>query len=142
MHVHLNPPELPLFVANGVTTIRALGGTPPLLQRRDRILRGDELGPALIVAGPVVDGPPPPGYEGIIVSGGRRIPLTLEEGTREAEAQAAWEMRASLAPGRPPPDRLRLLTTVDSSCRVRGRSSTSPCSMNCGSSDASFAPPI
>ncbi len=67
MHLHLVPgtgePEDPagqvlaLLVANGVTSARALGGpkdTPRLV--RDRVARGEVLGPTLRVAGPSLHG--------------------------------------------------------------------------------------
>jgi hypothetical protein len=47
----------PLYVANGVTGVRDMGGDPKLLEsRRERIERGDVLGPRLIFAGPFLDG--------------------------------------------------------------------------------------
>ena len=60
MHVHsaLTPvwderSIYPLYIANGVTGIRDMGGDPDLLeQRRDRIARGELLGPHMIMAGP------------------------------------------------------------------------------------------
>ena len=43
---------LKLFVANGVTTVRGLNGNPQQLSLRDRINRGEVLGPRLFVYGP------------------------------------------------------------------------------------------
>ena len=68
MHGHLpNPdaqgttPELVeavlfLYVANGVTSVRGMQGNPGALVIRDRIARGDLLGPRLWVAGPQLGG--------------------------------------------------------------------------------------
>lgn len=65
MHGHLpNPnagPELTetvlfLYVANGVTTVRGMLGYPASLELRDRIARGEVLGPRLWVAGPALSG--------------------------------------------------------------------------------------
>jgi imidazolonepropionase-like amidohydrolase len=63
MHGHLpdgNFPEentqLTLFVANGVTTVRGVLGAPNHLVLRDRIERGELLGPRLFVYGPALNG--------------------------------------------------------------------------------------
>ncbi len=65
-HVHAlwdnERPEsfFPLFIANGITTIREMGG--PMLSKeqvrwRERVAAREVLGPDLIVPGPFVDGP-------------------------------------------------------------------------------------
>ena len=47
----------PLYIANGVTGVRDMGGDPDVLQsRRDRIESGALLGPRLILAGPFLAG--------------------------------------------------------------------------------------
>lgn len=47
----------PLYIANGVTGVRDMGGDPVLLeQRRRRIERGELLGPHIVSAGPFLDG--------------------------------------------------------------------------------------
>ncbi len=65
MHVHLaapsDPPgaaeaELLLFLANGVTTVRNMRGYPNHLVLRDRVARGESLGPNIVTAGPGLDG--------------------------------------------------------------------------------------
>jgi len=49
-----------LFVANGVTGVRDMGGDlEPLKRWRLRIAAGDMLGPRMIIAGPMLDGPVP-----------------------------------------------------------------------------------
>jgi imidazolonepropionase-like amidohydrolase len=51
---------LPLFVANGVTGVRDMGGDlKPLKQWRSAIAAGKLLGPRMIIAGPMLDGPVP-----------------------------------------------------------------------------------
>jgi imidazolonepropionase-like amidohydrolase len=69
MHVHMVfgdwvPPNekvmLPLFVANGVTGVRDMGGDLGVLKAwRSRINAGKLLGPRMIMAGPMLDGPIP-----------------------------------------------------------------------------------
>ncbi|HEV2963219.1 MAG TPA: amidohydrolase family protein [Candidatus Angelobacter sp.] len=50
--------SLPLFVANGVTGIRDMGGDlDTLLQWRSQISAGAILGPRMIISGPMLDGP-------------------------------------------------------------------------------------
>jgi hypothetical protein len=49
-----------LFVANGVTGVRDMGGDlEPLKQWRSAIAEGKLLGPRMIIAGPMLDGPVP-----------------------------------------------------------------------------------
>ena len=64
MHVHCCNPEyqyfFPLFLANGVTGVRDMGG--PLDQLKDcrtNLENGTLLGPRLVFSGPIVDGPKP-----------------------------------------------------------------------------------
>ena len=51
LHVHTEERDLPLYLRNGVTTIRELNGSPQLLALRDRIRRGELAGPTMHVAG-------------------------------------------------------------------------------------------
>src|SRR5579872_2641955 len=51
---------LPLFIANGVTGVRDMGGELDLLRDwRKEIRAGTLLGPRMVVAGPMLDGPKP-----------------------------------------------------------------------------------
>ena len=51
---------LPLFVANGITGVRDMGGDlEPLKRWRSAIADGRLLGPRMIIAGPMLDGPVP-----------------------------------------------------------------------------------
>ena len=62
MHVHLFPgtgqpddlanQQFQLFLANGVTTIRNMIGKPEHLALRDRVAKGELLGPTIYTAGP------------------------------------------------------------------------------------------
>ena len=69
MHVHTNFGDwlpdgkeliLPLFVANGITGVRDMGGDLHLLKEwRDQIDAGTILGPRMVISGPMIDGAPP-----------------------------------------------------------------------------------
>lgn len=69
MHVHTNFGDwipdgeelvLPLFVANGVTGVRDMGGDLSLLKKwRSEIEAGTILGPRMVISGPMIDGNPP-----------------------------------------------------------------------------------
>src|SRR5215471_17839634 len=49
-----------LFVANGVTGVRDMGGDlEPLKKWRSRIAAGTMIGPRMIISGPMLDGPAP-----------------------------------------------------------------------------------
>lgn len=69
MHVHTLPNErrpqsvdtwLPVFVVNGVTTVRDMGGAQDALNStRSRIARERLTAPRIVAAGPAIDGVPP-----------------------------------------------------------------------------------
>jgi imidazolonepropionase-like amidohydrolase len=77
MHVHLTgagEPSgsrefiLPLLVANGVTTVRDMGGKVALLRRlKKEIDSGAQLGPQIFFTGPYLDGNPPSFQPSIVV---------------------------------------------------------------------------
>lgn len=57
MHVHASDERfLNLFVANGVTSVRLMWGMPLHLNWRKRVDSGEQLGPRLSIASPIVDG--------------------------------------------------------------------------------------
>jgi len=61
MHVHFTEIErsFPLFIANGVTGVRNMGGKPEDLFRwREEVANGKLLGPRILACGPIVDGSP------------------------------------------------------------------------------------
>jgi amidohydrolase family protein len=60
MHTHgawLTDTFLPLHVANGITGIRDMGGPPDLHDIRARVDRGELVGPRMVLASHIVDGP-------------------------------------------------------------------------------------
>jgi hypothetical protein len=60
MHVHWYLRDtFSLFIANGVTGVRQMFGSSDLLRWRDQIAKGSLLGPRMVVASPIVDGPQP-----------------------------------------------------------------------------------
>ncbi|HEY3914515.1 MAG TPA: amidohydrolase family protein [Verrucomicrobiae bacterium] len=60
MHVHWEDKNyLPLFIANGVTGIRIMWGFPVHHQMRNQIEKGTLLGPRMLIASTIVDGPNP-----------------------------------------------------------------------------------
>ena len=59
-HVHVyDDYELPLFPANGVTTVRNMWGTPGILDLRTQVRSGALFGPEIVTSGPIIDGDPP-----------------------------------------------------------------------------------
>jgi imidazolonepropionase-like amidohydrolase len=77
MHVHLTGAGepagsrefiLPLLIANGITTVRDMGGSVVLLkQLRQEIASGDRIGPQIFLTGPYLDGDPPYFQPSIVV---------------------------------------------------------------------------
>jgi imidazolonepropionase-like amidohydrolase len=68
MHVHVqSAQDLALFVANGVTTVRNMRGSPIHLAFREMISGGRLLGPTFYTCGPILDGVPPTGESVTIV---------------------------------------------------------------------------
>ena len=69
MHVHMvfgdwfprgKDVTLPLFIANGITGVRDMGGELEVLQQwRKEISAGTLLGPRIVMSGPMLDGPQP-----------------------------------------------------------------------------------
>jgi imidazolonepropionase-like amidohydrolase len=92
MHVHMafgdwfpgaRDVALPLFVANGVTGVRDMGGDlDVLLEWRAAIARGSLVGPRMVVSGPMLDGPRP------------RFPSSLAIATPEDGRRAVRELAA------------------------------------------------
>lgn len=54
MHAHVAGSYLPLFIANGVTTVREMNGSPRRLELRERVRQGQLAGPRLIVGSPLL----------------------------------------------------------------------------------------
>jgi imidazolonepropionase-like amidohydrolase len=60
MHVHpYDTDGLPSYLAHGVTTIAVMHGFPAAVEWRERIRRGELVGPTIYTAGPSVNGYPP-----------------------------------------------------------------------------------
>ena len=69
MHVHMvfgdwfprgKEVTLPLFIANGITGVRDMGGELEVLQQwRKEIAAGTLIGPRMVIVGPMLDGPQP-----------------------------------------------------------------------------------
>jgi len=60
MHVHWYEQDyLPLFIANGVTGVRIMSGAPVHYEWRQEIEAGQLLGPRMMIASEIVDGPKP-----------------------------------------------------------------------------------
>jgi imidazolonepropionase-like amidohydrolase len=82
MHVHTaGRSYLPLYVANGVTGVRDMHAFVPetIYQMRREVRDGKTLGPRIVAAGPVVDGPKP-FWPGSLVAG------NAEEGRKAVRA--------------------------------------------------------
>lgn len=75
--------SLPLFVANGITGIRDMGGDlDTLLQWRSQISSGAILGPRMIISGPMLDGPK------------SRFPSSVSISTAEEGRKAVDDLKA------------------------------------------------
>jgi hypothetical protein len=78
-HVHINRPLaetrrlLDLFLFHGVTTVVNLDGSRSVVELRDRIAAGEEIGPTIVTAGPIIRG---------------ASSTTAEQGRRMVEMQA------------------------------------------------------
>jgi imidazolonepropionase-like amidohydrolase len=82
LHVHLMEGEayVPLFLANGVTTVRNMAGGREISALRDRVKNGALIGPTIYTAGPILDGSPP-------VWKGSDVVTTAEQARRAIEKQ-------------------------------------------------------
>jgi len=57
LHVHLTDPQATaLYLANGVTVVRNMWGTPASLALRDRVAKGELPGPQIVTTSPIIDG--------------------------------------------------------------------------------------
>jgi imidazolonepropionase-like amidohydrolase len=83
MHVHWYIKEyLPLFVANGVTGIRQMWGNADHYAWRTQIENGSLLGPHMVIASPIIDGPKPYWPSSIAVASeaeGRRAVVQVKQ---------------------------------------------------------------
>ena len=84
MHVHWYEKDyLPLFIANGVTGVRQMFGTQEHHHWRIQIEKGSLIGPHMVIASPIVDGPKPfwrPGSIAVATAAeGRRAVIQLKQ---------------------------------------------------------------
>lgn len=87
MHFHIKEAEstFPLFIVNGVTGVRSMGGDfQKLFEWRDAVASGRLPGPRIVTCGPVVDGPRPSNPD-------HAIPV----GTAEEGRQAVYFLKRS-----------------------------------------------
>jgi imidazolonepropionase-like amidohydrolase len=83
MHVHFESPEIaPLFLAYGITRVRVMWGAPEILALREEVASGQKIGPEIITAGPIIDGPP-------VYWPGSVSAASEEEGRRAVRTQIA-----------------------------------------------------
>ena len=79
---------LPLFIANGVTGVRDMGGDIPILVRwRKEITAGEMVGPRIVFSGPMLDGYLPDGKN-------LRFPSTVAITTPESAIAAVDSLKA------------------------------------------------
>src|SRR5215471_1894794 len=91
MHVHMvfgdwfprgKEVTLPLFIANGITGVRDMGGELDVLQQwRKEISAGTLIGPRIVMSGPMLDGPQP------------RFPSSIAIKTPEAGRHAVDDLK-------------------------------------------------
>jgi len=89
MHLHLTgagEPSgsrefiLPLLLANGITTVRDMGGNVTLLkQLREEINSGKRLGPQIFFTGPYLDGDPPSFQPSIVIHDDAEAARTVQQ---------------------------------------------------------------
>src|SRR5450432_65407 len=89
MHVHVmfgdwipgsKEVSLPLFVANGVTGVRDMGGNlDTLLTWRKEIAAGTLIGPHMVIAGPMLDGPKPRFPDSVSLSSPEQARKTVDD---------------------------------------------------------------
>jgi imidazolonepropionase-like amidohydrolase len=84
MHVHWYDERfLPLFIANGVTGVRQMFGRPIHLSWRERIHKGDLIGPRQVVGSTIVDGSPPVWPGSVVLTDGLRAREAVQQFKRD-----------------------------------------------------------
>jgi hypothetical protein len=83
MHVHFTEVvrTFPMFIANGVTGVRNVGGDlDQLLKWRVDVAAGKLLGPRIVTCGPIVDGPDPAAHgPTLVVSNAKEARKTVDD---------------------------------------------------------------
>lgn len=84
MHVHIfSEHEVPLYLANGITTVRNMWGFPSHLEMRAKIAAGTLAGPTLLTTGSILDGDPPQLRGSVVITTPEQA---LEEAKKEKDA--------------------------------------------------------
>jgi len=93
LHIHLGGYEgakksLPMLLANGITGVRDMGSPPEdILRLRGEVDSGAILGPRMLVAGPLVNGPLPPALARLPMLRSVASPVEAREAVRSLKAQ-------------------------------------------------------
>lgn len=89
MHSHPESrDDLDLMLVNGVLGTRIMYGQPGHLAMRAEIELGQRPGPRLLIAGPIIEAPPPEELA-VVIDRGKRYVFTPEEARAEARRQKA-----------------------------------------------------
>jgi imidazolonepropionase-like amidohydrolase len=88
MHIHLTGAGeptgsrefiIPLLVANGITTVRDMGGSVEALEQlREQINSGKRVGPQIFLTGPYLDGNPPSFQPSVVVQTAREATAAVD----------------------------------------------------------------
>jgi len=90
MHGHsMDTDDFLLMVANGVTAVREMAGSPKSLLWRTKIARRMMVGPNVYTAGPIIEGEPPPDLKMVIPVYGKKLVATAADGIKEVARQKA-----------------------------------------------------
>jgi len=89
MNPAVNTDDLLLLIANGVTVVREMAGSPNTLEWRAKIARGKLIGPNIYTAGPIIEGEPPPELKMVIPVYGKKLVATAADGAKEVARQKA-----------------------------------------------------
>jgi hypothetical protein len=87
MHVHLEyfdrDPQLMVFLAGGVTTVRNMDGRENILAWRKRAAEGSLLAPTIFTAGPILEGNPPARDDNLVVETPAQAKAAVEQQKRD-----------------------------------------------------------
>ncbi len=94
MHTHLgmrdaDPGHLVLYLAEGVTTVRSMSGSPANAEWRDRVAAGDLVGPTIFTAGPTIVGGLEDEDPKLVASLPIYFPQSVDEAVAEVRRQAS-----------------------------------------------------
>jgi hypothetical protein len=90
MHIHPDSEtDLDLLVANGIVGARIMYGLPEHLAWRDNIVAGRQIGPRLLMSGPIVEGPPPEEFEDLTAVADMNLVTSADDARQEVRNQKA-----------------------------------------------------